>query len=148
MPKSKTIKTRSGKIVHYSVGALIRKNGKYLLVDRKKPPFGFAGIAGHIEVNEDKDIALKREVKEESGLDVKKFKLLFKEKIDWNSCSKGVNSHFWYLYKCEVVGKVKENKMEVKSIGWYSIKDIQKLKLEKVWEYWFRKINVIKINYE
>ena len=38
--------------IHFSVGALIEKDNKYLLIDRATPPLGFAGIAGHIEEGE------------------------------------------------------------------------------------------------
>ena len=51
----------------------------------------------------------------------------------------------WYLYKREVSGRIKQNKN--KSIGWYTKQQIQKLykqkKLEPVWEYWFKKLNII-----
>jgi 8-oxo-dGTP pyrophosphatase MutT (NUDIX family) len=129
--------------MHYSVGALIKKDGKYLLIDRVQPPFGFAGIAGHIDEGENPEQALKREVEEESGLKIEKYKLLFEEELDWNWCSKGVGIHYWYLYECDVSGKIKENYTETKSIGWYSAEEIKKLKLEPVWEYWFKKIKII-----
>jgi len=136
-------KGRDGKLMHYSVGALIKKDGKYLLIDRVQPPFGFAGIAGHIDEGENPEQALKREVEEESGLKIEKYKLLFEEELDWNWCSKGVGIHYWYLYECDVSGKIKENYTETKSIGWYSAEEIKKLKLEPVWEYWFKKIKII-----
>jgi len=136
-------KSKDGKLMHYSVGALIKRGDKYLLIDRVNPPFGFAGVAGHIDRAEDKVKALKREVKEESGLKVKDYKLLFEEELDWNWCSKGVNVHYWYLFECEVSGEVKQNCKETKSIGWYTIKEIKKLKLEPVWKYWFEKLEII-----
>ena len=33
---------------HFSVGAVIKKNGKYLLINRNLYPSGYAGIAGHV----------------------------------------------------------------------------------------------------
>ena len=129
--------------MHYSVGALITQNGKYLMIDRTSPPLGFACIAGHIDDGEEEVQALKREIKEESGLTVRDLKLLFKEKIDWNWCKRGIKVHYWSLFNCKVSGKIKQNKEESKSINWYTKKQIQKLKLEPVWEYWFRKLNII-----
>lgn len=38
--------------MHYSAGALIRRGDKYLLIDRAKPPFERAGVAGHIDEGE------------------------------------------------------------------------------------------------
>lgn len=129
--------------MHYSVGALIKKEEKYLLIDRVQPPFGFAGIAGHIDEGEDSEQALRREVEEESGLKIEELRLLFEEELNWNWCSKGVRIHYWYLYECEVSGEIKENFAETKSIGWYNTEEIKKLKLEPAWEYWFKKLKIV-----
>ncbi len=129
--------------MHYSVGALIKEKDKYLLIDRKKPPLGFAGIAGHIDQGENAIEALKREVREESGLKIKNCKLLFKEGLNWNWCSKGAKTHYWYLFECEAEGKPRLDKSEAKSIQWYTRDEIKKLKLEPVWRYWFKKLKII-----
>lgn len=139
----KTGKSKNGQPMHYSVGALIKKGDKYLLIDRTIPPFGFAGPAGHIDKGESAAQSLKREVEEESGLKVQKCKLLFEEELDWNWCSVGVRIHYWYLFECEATGKIKRNHEETKSIGLYSADEIKKLKLESVWEYWFKKLKLI-----
>ena len=136
-------KSKKGKQMHYSVGAVIKKNDEYLLIDRKIPPLGFAGLAGHIDEEEDEIQALFREVEEESGLKIKKYNLLFEEELDWNWCNKGITVHYWYLFECEVSGNFKPNYRELKSIGWYSKKEIRKLKLEPVWDYWFKKLGII-----
>ncbi|MBD3252155.1 NUDIX domain-containing protein [Candidatus Pacearchaeota archaeon] len=137
---------RGGREMHYSVGAVIKRNNKYLLIGRSIFPKGFAGIAGHVDKNENETDALIREVKEESGLNIVSFKLLYQGELDWNECVMGVGVHYWYLFKCEVEGKVKKNH-EAKSIGWYSPEDIKELykkkKLEKVWIFWFRKLGVL-----
>lgn len=131
------------KNMHYSVGAIIEKEGKYLLIDRANPPFGFAGIAGHIDEGEDAKEALKRELKEESGLDLVSATLLFEEECTDNMCSKGVSIHYWYLYRCVVSGTVKRNMRETKSIGWYTKKEIKTLALEPIWKYWFKKVKIL-----
>jgi ADP-ribose pyrophosphatase YjhB (NUDIX family) len=133
-------RSTDGREMHYSVGALIERNGKYLLIDRVKPPLGFAGIAGHIDGDESKEHALFREVKEESNLNVIKNKLIFEEELNWNKCSKGIGVHYWYLFDCKASGRVRRNPAEAKSIGWYSIAEISKLNLEPVWAYWFEKL--------
>ena len=136
-------RSKNGKPMHYSVGALIKNNNKYLLIDRVKPPLGFAGLAGHIDKNENKIQSLKREIREESGLKIDSYKLLFEEELNWNQCSQGTKIHYWYLFECNVSGKIKQNFIETKSIKWYSINEIKKLKLEPVWEYWFKKLKII-----
>lgn len=143
MPKPKEGISTENKKMHYSVGAIIKKDEKFLLIDRVKPPFGFAGLAGHIDENETPEEALKREVKEESGLDLKNFKILLEEEINWNECSKGIGVHYWHLYECEVEGEIKRNFEETKSIGWFTKEEILDLKLEPVWEYFFKKLKII-----
>ena len=76
MATAKTTLTPDGQKMHYSVGAVIERNGLYLLIDRAKPPFGFAGIAGHVDEGESAEQAIIREVREESGLVVKRYSLV------------------------------------------------------------------------
>lgn len=139
----KLAKSKKDQPMHFTVGALIEKSGKYLLVDRVQPPLGFAGIAGHVDEGEGPAEALKREVEEESGLKLSSYKLLLEEELDWNWCAKGVNTHYWYLFECKFSGKIKENKRETKSISWFAPEEIKKLKLEPAWQYWFKKLRII-----
>lgn len=142
MSKHKEGTTSDGKLLHYSVGAVIEKDGKYLLIDRVNPPFGFAGLAGHVDEGESPDTTITREVMEESGLKVSDNKLLFEEEILWNYCS-SASSHRWWLYECEVTGEITQNKEETKSIGWYTKEELKNLNLEPVWKYWFEKLGII-----
>jgi len=147
MGKPKTTVFENGKKMHYSVGALIERNvdgyTEYFLIDRNVPPYGWAGVAGHIDEGEMPVKALMREVKEECNLDVIGYELTAEEKLRWNECSKGVGIHYWYLYRCMVEGDVEVNKREVKDYGWYSVEQIDGLTLEKVWEYWFKKLKIL-----
>ena len=136
--------TNDGKPMHYSVGAIIEKDGKYLLIDRALPPYGWAGIAGHLGDNENPDEALGRKVTEEVGLKVITKKLILKEEVPWNRCRIGVNSHYWWLYKCDTKGNLSIDPEGAKSYGWYSEEEISKLKLEPVWDYWFKKLKITK----
>jgi ADP-ribose pyrophosphatase YjhB (NUDIX family) len=73
MPKSKTETLANGRIKHFSVGAAIRRGDKFLLINRAIPPFGFAGIDGHINQDESDAVkALFRKVREVSGLKVER----------------------------------------------------------------------------
>ena len=142
MPKAK-VTMLNGKIAHYSVGALIERNGVYLLLDRARPPYGFAAPAGHVDEGETEDEALIREVKEETGFNVDKYKLILEDEIDWVACNQGADFHYWYLYDCNISGIMKRNPEEAKSIGWYSRDEIKKLELESVWDYYFKKLGII-----
>lgn len=135
--------SQKGKQMHYSVGAVIEKEGKYLLIDRRKKPLGFACPAGHIDKGESPLNALFREVKEETSLDVLTAQLIFEEEVDNNVCSRGVGVHYWYVYKCTAKGEIHMDPEEAKKIGWYLPHDIRGLELEPVWNYWLKKLEVI-----
>lgn len=133
-----------GEPMHYTVGAVIEKDGKYLVIDRALPPFGWAGVAGHLGDGEDFDNAIVRKVDEEVHLEVTDKKILFREEIPWNTCRGGVDCHLWYLYSCETRGKVAALLEGAKSYDWLSTEEMIKRELEPVWEYWFKKLKIIK----
>ncbi len=132
-----------GKPMHYSVGAIIKKDDTYLLLDRVSPPFGFAAPAGHIDEWENKKQALKRIVQLETGLEVVDFTLLSQEEIDWNTCSRNIHVHHWFVFECKTTGDINRSYSESKSLKWYTIKEMKKLKLEEMWKYWFKKLKII-----
>jgi len=144
-PKPMTGLSSEGKPIHYSVGAIIKqeKENMYLLLDRKKIPFGMACSAGHIDEGELPEEALIREVKEETGLTVVEYKLIFREEILWNECRRGIKGHDVFVYECKVEGDIERSLEETKSIGWYSPEKMALLKLEPVWEYIFGKLKII-----
>lgn len=143
MPKPKQGVSSHNQPIHYSVGAIIRQGDKYLLIDRAQIPYGFACPAGHIDEGEDEITTLKREIEEEVGLKIKSYKLLIEEEAQNNICTKGVNIHYWRVYSCEAEGEVHRNYRETKSAGWFTMEEIRKLKLEPVWEIWFKKLKMI-----
>lgn len=140
MPKPKEGEI-DGKRIHYSVGALIERRGKYLMIDRATPPLGLAGPAGHVDEGENEMVALFREIEEEVGLKITKATILFEEFVPWNWCNKGVTGHYWRLYRCSVTGKTKRSHRETKSAGWYTREEIAKHELEPAWKYWFEKLD-------
>ena len=129
-------------LVHFSVGAIIQREGKYLLLDRASPPEGFTCIAGHVEIGETPEQAIMREVKEESGLEVREHKRIFQEVLYNNPCKQGVNNHNWHVFECNVKGEEKKNG-ESKSIGWYSPEEIKQLKLEPSWQIILKRLQII-----
>lgn len=143
MAKPKIDTPKDGNPLHYSVGAVIESKGKYLLIDRALPPYGWAGIAGHLGEGEEPDRGIIRKVKEESGLEVITKKLLFTEEIPWNTCKEGINRHIWRVYECKIKGEVNIDKQGAKSYGWISSSYLPMLRLEPVWEYWFKKLGII-----
>jgi ADP-ribose pyrophosphatase YjhB (NUDIX family) len=129
--------------MHRSVGAIIRKDGKILMLDRVDPPFGWACSCGHVEEGEDIKEALKRETMEETGLKIKDFKLIAHEFVPWNECKRGEKGHDFFIYEIlDWTGEVKNN-YESKKIDWFSSEDIKLIKLEEVWQYFVDKLNLI-----
>jgi 8-oxo-dGTP pyrophosphatase MutT (NUDIX family) len=138
--------SKDGRVMHFSSGAIIERDGMVFLEDRAIPPFGFAAPAGHIDAREDEVHALVREVKEETGLDVTRFQKVAEEDVGWETCSMGVDVHHWHVFRCEVEGVAKVND-ESKSGGWFSKDEIAQMrdngKLEPIWKYWFEKLGII-----
>lgn len=137
------VENRNGANTHVSVGAIIKREGKYLLMERNKEPLGFAAPAGHVDEGETPEAAIAREVLEEVGLAVSHAELLFHEFVDWNWCSYNVTGHDWFVYACTTEGEVVADRHEAKSYAWHSPEEIRNLTLEPVWEYWFKKMNII-----
>jgi 8-oxo-dGTP diphosphatase len=130
--------------MHRSVAAIIKKDGKILMLDRVNFPFGWACPSGHIEDGENPENAMVREVKEEVGVDVKKYNLIHHEFIDWNECKRGVKGHDFFVYEIlEWGGKIKGN-FESKGLKWISKDEIINIQLEPVWEYFIKNLNLFK----
>jgi ADP-ribose pyrophosphatase YjhB (NUDIX family) len=140
MPFPKLDISTTNKPMHFSVGAIIKRDAKYLLIDRAVIPLGFAGPAGHVDEDETPEEAVRHEVKEECGLTVTECKQIHKEEVLENECSQHLRVHYWYLFECQVEGELKQNERETKSIGWYSKEEIQELELEEIWKYWFSRV--------
>ena len=142
-PKDKVSKDK-----HFSVGAVIKNKNKYLVINRNLYPPGYASIAGHVNKGEKPEQALEREVKEETNYKILSKKLLFHQIIEGNECRTGFTKHEWHLYECKCKGRLKLLKREEKSIKYLTKEEINKIykqgKLEPVWEYWFKKLKVIK----
>lgn len=136
-------KTRyKGKLKHFSVGALIKKGNKLLLIDRKKKPFGWAGPAGHVDEGELPKQALIREIKEEINLKVKSLKLIYHKNLKFG-CRRNATYHEWFLYEVKVSGNLKIEKSEAKRYRWYKKEELSKIKLEAVWKKMLKDINII-----
>ncbi len=99
---------------HTSVGMLVWREGSLLLIERKKPPFGFAPPAGHIDGDNSFEESAKRELEEEVGLEAQNIKLLTEGRKE-NICRReGGSWHYWKIYQIEVFGEVKRSNDETK----------------------------------
>jgi len=138
-------KSKSGDALHYSVGAIIKQQGKFLLIDRAAvPPSGFAVLAGHVNDNEAPAVTVARTVTEESGLKASNCRLVYEGEVSANWCTRGICAHYWYVYECEVGGgEPILSLLHAKSIGWYTVPEMKKLKFDPAVEYLFKKIKIL-----
>lgn len=149
---------------HKSVGMLVWKNDQLLLIERKRPPFGFAPPAGHVDGDMSFEESVKRELKEEVGLEANSIQLLAEGRKD-NPCRReGGTWHNWKVYLLEARGELRENKDEAKRIGFYAKSDLLGLAaktekylkgeineddwqsspgLEPVWYQWLKELKII-----
>lgn len=145
MPKPKEQILSDGRVLHFSAGAVIERGGKYLLIDRKNKPLGFASLAGHIDEGETPRETIEREIREESGLQLISCKEIVSGRFDKTHCVHGVAAHAWHVFRCEVQGRERIDQDEAKSIGWYTSREMQNLNLEPSWKYWFERLGIISL---
>lgn len=146
-----------------SVGMIIKKGEDILLIERRKPPFGFAPPAGHLD-GDTFDHSAIRETEEEVGLKVLETKLLT-EGRKGNKCRRvGGDWHYWKIYEIKTEGEIKRSEDETKQADWYNSEQIKNLTdrtkkylaglipenewqkspgLEPVWYEWFKEIGIV-----
>lgn len=144
MPDPKVGKSKDGRVMHYSAGAIIRRNGKILMEDRMKEPFGWACPCGHVDEGETAEQAVDREIWEETGLKITRKKLIHQEEVPWHFCRRGIQVHYDFVYEADVVGTELKESEEWHSLKWFTPQEIEKLTLEPIWEYYLSKLGIIK----
>ena len=102
-----------------SVAAVITNEKKeVLLLDhvlRLGSGWGFAG--GFVNEGEQIEEALRREVREEAGLEIENLKLLHLRTI---------NRHIEILFSATATGEPRLNSREIKSLGWFTAENLPK----------------------
>jgi NADH pyrophosphatase NudC (nudix superfamily) len=103
------------------VAGIVRNGNKLLCIKQDKGTYkDFVWLpAGHLKANETLEEAVIREVKEETGLDVKVNKLLMKVEC---------NPLLFYFYFCDIVSGRINPKGEIKEVFWLTFDEILKLK--------------------
>lgn len=110
-----------------AAAAVIVKKGKVLLAQRKREPFKGTWMfpAGFTDFGEHPLETLKREVKEETGLELKKARLIDVNQVEGDSREPG---HFVFFYEVEVSdGQLKNDDEENQEIAWFDIKNPPKI---------------------
>ncbi|NVN97029.1 NUDIX hydrolase [Candidatus Nomurabacteria bacterium] len=110
---------------HKSVGMLVYKEDKILLIERGRSPFAFAMPAGHVDEDATFEEAAIRELKEEVGVDAKSIELVAEGRKENKGRRVDCTWHYWKIYKVEVEGKIDRSLDETKQAGFYSIDQIK-----------------------
>ncbi len=148
---------------HKSVGMLVWQDEKLLLIERNKPPYGFAPPAGHCD-QEDFEASAKKELQEEVGLVAKSLKLLIEGRKE-NPCRRIDGTwHLWQIFEVESEGQINRSLLETKQTKWVSVSELKELAkktqayeagkiseddwkknpgLEKVWCEWLKELKII-----
>ena len=141
-------------VKHVSAGAFLTRDGKdgdeVLLIERATPPLGWAGPAGHVDRGELPEVAVLREVFEETGLTlVGNIRLVLVRYVPWNECGDGdervgdSQGHLWYLFEGDVEGDPRPQPGEVRRIEWVPVRGLEHRELEPVWRLWFRELGLV-----
>ena len=107
------------------VGGIIVNKNKILVAQRsiqKEHSLKWEFPGGKIKVNENPIDALKREIKEELSVDVKKYKFLLDYEYDYQDIKK---IHLYFYKIDEYVGKVRN--IEHNQLLWIQYNDLEKL---------------------
>jgi len=113
---------------HESVGVFVfNSENKALFFERIIYPFAFAVPAGHLDVGENAETAVKRELQEEAGITVNNVTLFTEEDVVGDKCGRGADNHKWHLYTTEVkdVAEIKINE-EGKRPVWLTLEEALK----------------------
>jgi 8-oxo-dGTP pyrophosphatase MutT (NUDIX family) len=149
---------------HTSVGILVFRNDALLLIDRKKPPFGLAAPAGHVDahgagaVSEAAQFeqAAREELQEETGLTATSLRLITEGRKD-TACRRPEGSwHYWRIYEADTTGELHPSVEETSGALWATRAQMETLlsggsvvlegrevKLEPVWMEWFKELDVL-----
>jgi ADP-ribose pyrophosphatase YjhB (NUDIX family) len=112
---------------HTSVGILVRRDGQLLLIERKRPPIGWAPPAGHVDDQESYEAAARSELFEEVGLRAISLTLIAEGRRD-NPCRRqGGTWHNWKIYQADAQGDPKPSEQEVKRLHWCTRDELETL---------------------
>ncbi len=102
-----------------SVAAVVfNQDGEVLLLDHVlRPQPGWAIPGGFMNSGEQPIAAVKREICEETGLDLAKIEL-FRARV--------IGGHIEFIFRAEAVGVASVKSLEINAVGWFSVADLPK----------------------
>lgn len=141
---------------------LIHRHGRLLLIERGRPPYGYAPPAGHVDGRKSFEEAARAELAEEVGLVANRLDLVIEGRKN-NPCRRENGTwHFWRIYVVDALGDVLPNPSEAKRYLWCTRANLEEFKcrtdrylkgeladtdwmrepgLEPVWREWLFELN-------
>ena len=100
-----------------SVAAIIfNEHGEVLLLDHVlRPQAGWAIPGGFMNFGEPPDEAVKREIYEETGLELKNLQLIR---------VRAVGRHIEIIFRAEAVGTAEVKSLEINAVGWFDVNEL------------------------
>ncbi len=112
---------------HTSVGILVYRGPDLLLIQRKRPPFGMAPPAGHVDDHTTFEEAASAELCEEVGLRSIKLRLVIEGRRE-NHCRRPNGTwHFWKIYQTATEGRLTPSPSETVRAIWVSPSELEML---------------------
>jgi ADP-ribose pyrophosphatase YjhB (NUDIX family) len=110
-----------------SVGILVFRDGKLLLIERRKPPYGWAPPAGHVDDGESYIDAAHRELFEEVSLVADEMDLVLTARYD-NQCRRpGGDFHDWQVFEAKGGGTPVRSEDETSAMRWVVQQELDEL---------------------
>jgi|SRR5947209_2582102 len=113
---------------HTSVGVLVVRDGRLLLIERARPPYAWAPPAGHVDDGETSEQAAARELQEEVGLTASRLTLVHRGPYR-NQCRRpGGDRHHWEVFTADAEGDPVRSETETSSLRWVTPGELAQLR--------------------
>lgn len=140
---------------HTSVGIIVRDSSdRILMIERAKPPYGYAPPSGHVDDHGSFEQAARAELLEEVGLVAISLDLVVEGRISNRCRRRNGNWHYWKIYEAQASGALIASPSEVRSVQFMTLEEIEELsdntianlpggKIDPAWIYWFARLGLV-----
>lgn len=110
-----------------SAGILVHRDGRLLLIERRRPPYGWAPPAGHVDDGETYAQAALRELREEVGLTASCLTVIHRARYG-NRCRRPRGDHHaWEVFTADTTGEPVRSEDETRAMRWVTPGELDEL---------------------